>query len=109
MVGGGIAARYAGFLDSLGLDRVHYPGESIGGTLGIAFCGALARAPEEPDASRNSNPYSATRTKALALGYDDWPAALGKLGSGGWAKALMESGGGLTGGDSVRAQWVIDE
>jgi pimeloyl-ACP methyl ester carboxylesterase len=26
-----------GFLDALGLDQVHYLGESIGGTLGIAF------------------------------------------------------------------------
>ena len=32
-----------GFLDALGLDRVHYVGESVGGILGIAFA---ARWPE---------------------------------------------------------------
>src|SRR6266851_1156254 len=32
-----------GFLDALGLDRVHYVGESLGGILGVAFA---ARCPE---------------------------------------------------------------
>jgi pimeloyl-ACP methyl ester carboxylesterase len=98
-----------GFLDALGLDRVHYLGESIGGTLGIAFA---VRWPER----LKSLTLLATPTsipprvqKLFALGHEDWPTALGKLGSGGWAKALMESGGGLTGGDPARTQWVIDE
>src|SRR5262249_20158322 len=47
--------------------------------------------------------------KMFALGYEDWSTALGKLGSGGWARRLMESGGGLTGGNSARSQWVVDE
>ena len=82
---------------------------SIGGTLGIAFA---ARWPER----LKSLTLLATPTsipprvqKIFALGYEDWPTALGKLGSGGWAKALMESGGGLTGGDPARTQWVINE
>jgi len=98
-----------GFLDALGLEQVHYLGESIGGTLGIAFA---ARWPER----LKSLTLLATPTsipprvqKLFALGYEDWPTALGKLGSGGWAKALMESGGGLTGGDPARTQWVINE
>jgi pimeloyl-ACP methyl ester carboxylesterase len=98
-----------GFLDALGLDQVHYIGESIGGTLGIAFA---VRWPER----LKSLTLLATPTsipprvqKLFALGYEDWPTALGKLGSGGWAKALMESGSGLTGGDPARTQWVINE
>jgi pimeloyl-ACP methyl ester carboxylesterase len=98
-----------GFLDALGLDQVHYLGESIGGTLGIAFA---VRWPER----LKSLTLLATPTsipprvqKLFALGYEDWPTALGKLGSGGWAKALMETGSGLTGGDSARTQWVINE
>ena len=47
--------------------------------------------------------------KTFALGYEDWPTALGKLGSGGWAKALMESGGGLTGGNPAHVQWVVEQ
>jgi pimeloyl-ACP methyl ester carboxylesterase len=98
-----------GFLDALGLDRVHYLGESIGGTLGIAF------AARWPDRLKSLTLLAAPTSipprvqKLFALGYADWPTALGKLGSGGWAKALMESGGGLTGGDPARTQWVINE
>jgi pimeloyl-ACP methyl ester carboxylesterase len=69
-----------GFLDALGLDQVHYLGESIGGTLGIAFA---ARWPER----LKSLTLLATPTsipprvqKLFALGYEDWATALGKLG-----------------------------
>jgi pimeloyl-ACP methyl ester carboxylesterase len=98
-----------GFLDTLGLEQVHYLGESIGGTLGIAFA---ARWPERfKSLTLLAAPTSipARVQKLFALGYEDWPTALGKLGSGGWAKALMESGSGLTGGDPARTQWVIRE
>jgi pimeloyl-ACP methyl ester carboxylesterase len=33
----GLAADFVGFLDALGLERVHYIGESMGGVLGAAF------------------------------------------------------------------------
>jgi pimeloyl-ACP methyl ester carboxylesterase len=98
-----------GFLDALGLDQVHYLGESIGGTLGIAFA---VRWPERVKSlTLLATPTSipARVQKLFALGHEDWPTALGTLGSGGWAKALMESGGGLTGGDPARTQWVIDQ
>lgn len=98
-----------GFLDALGLDRVHYLGESIGGTLGIAFA---ARWPERfKSLTLVAVPTSIPPRvqKLFSLGYEDWATALEKLGSGGWAKALMEAGGGLTGGEPERMQWVIDE
>jgi pimeloyl-ACP methyl ester carboxylesterase len=104
-----LLADMKGFLDALGLERVHYLGESIGGTLGIAFA---ARWPERlKSLTLLSTPTSIPPRvqKVFSLGYEDWPTALGKLGSGGWAKALMESGGGLTGGDPARTQWVINE
>src|SRR5258707_2163654 len=98
-----------GFLDALGLEQVHYLGESIGGPLGIAFA---ARWPER----LKSLTLLATPTsipprvqKLFALGYEDWPTALGKLGSGGWARALMESGGGLTAGEPARTQLGSNE
>ena len=97
------------FLDALGFDRIHYLGESIGGTLGIAF------AVKWPERFKSLTLLAAPTSipprvqKLFSLGYEDWPTALGKLGSGGWAKALMESGGGLTGGDQARTQWVISE
>ena len=98
-----------GFLDALGLDRVHYLGESIGGTLGIAFA---VRWPERlKSLTLLSAPTSIPPRvqKMFALGYEDWPTALGRLGSAGWARALMAPGGGLTGGNSARTQWVVDQ
>jgi pimeloyl-ACP methyl ester carboxylesterase len=98
-----------GFLDALGLEKVHYLGESIGGTLGIAFA---VRWPERlKSLTLLSAPTSIPPRvqKMFALGYEDWPTALGKLGSGGWARALMESGGGLTGGNPAHMQWVIEQ
>jgi pimeloyl-ACP methyl ester carboxylesterase len=97
------------FLDALGLERVHYLGESLGGILGVAFA---VRWPERlKSLTLLSTPTSIPPRiqNVFALGYEDWPAALGKLGSGGWAKALMETGGGLIGGDPAHTQWVIDE
>jgi pimeloyl-ACP methyl ester carboxylesterase len=97
------------FLDALGLDKVHYLGESIGGTLGIAFA---VRWPERlKSLTLLSAPTSIPPRvqKMFALGYEDWATALGKLGSGGWARTLMESGGGLTGGNPAHTQWVIDQ
>jgi len=86
-----------GFLDALNLDQVHYVGESIGGLLGIA---CAVRWPERFKsltlcAGAIAVPPSVQHH--FALGYADWSTALGALGSGGWAKALMERGG-LAGG-----------
>jgi pimeloyl-ACP methyl ester carboxylesterase len=98
-----------GFLDALGLEKVHYLGESIGGTRGIAF------AAKWPERLKSLILLSAPTSipprvqKMFALGYDDWPTALGKLGSGGWAKALMESGGGLVGGNPAHIEWIIEQ
>jgi pimeloyl-ACP methyl ester carboxylesterase len=97
------------FLDGLGIDQVHYLGESIGGTLGIAFAERWPERLKSLTLLATPTSIPSRVQKLFALGYEDWPTALGKLGSGGWAKALMESGGGLTGGDQARTQWVIAE
>ncbi len=105
-----LLADMKGFLDGLNLDRVHYVGESIGGLLGIALA---TRWPERVKsltlcAGAIAIPKSVQRH--FSLGYADWYTALGTLGSGGWAKALMERGG-LAGGDvdAARQDWIIRE
>ena len=98
-----------GFLDALGLEQVHYLGESIGGTLGIAFAIRWPERFKSLTLMASGPSVPASLQKLFALGYEDWSTALGKLGSAGWARALMESGGILIGGDPARSQWVIDE
>jgi pimeloyl-ACP methyl ester carboxylesterase len=68
-----------GFLDTLGLDPVHYVGESLGGILGVAFA---ARWPERfKTITLCSTPpvIFPPIQKMFALGYENWETALGKL------------------------------
>lgn len=98
-----------GFLDALGIDRVHYVGESVGGILGVAFA---TRWPERfSSMTLCASPPAIWPhiQKMFAVGYPDWPAALGALGSGGWVKAMMERGGGLAGTNPAHIDWVIKE
>ncbi len=98
-----------GFLDALGLERVHYVGESLGGILGIAFA---ARWPERLRSLTLCATPCAIRPpiqKMFALDFPDWPTALGTLGPGGWVKALMERGGGLAGINPAHTDWVVAE
>ncbi len=100
-----------GFLDALGIDKIHYVGESVGGILGIAFA---VRWPER----LKSLTLCATPTaihphiqERFAVGHKDWYTALGTLGPAGWVKALMEQGGGVAVGEakSPRLEWILKE
>jgi pimeloyl-ACP methyl ester carboxylesterase len=98
-----------GFLDALGLDRVHYVGESVGGILGIAFA---ARWPERFKSMTLCATPTAIRPpiqRLFAVGYEDWYTALGTLGPAGWVKALMERGGGLAGTNPAHIDWILKE
>jgi pimeloyl-ACP methyl ester carboxylesterase len=98
-----------GFLDALGLGRVHYIGESLGGILGVAFA---ARWPECFKSLTLCSSPTAIRPpvqKMFAVGYESWEAALGKLGAGGWVKALMERGGGISGANPAHLEWIVRE
>jgi pimeloyl-ACP methyl ester carboxylesterase len=98
-----------GFLDALGLDKVHYVGESVGGILGIAFA---TRWPERFKSLTLCATPTAIRPhiqRAFAVGYEDWYTALGKLGAAGWVKALMEQGGGIGTANPAHIEWIIKE
>lgn len=98
-----------GFLDALGLDQVHYVGESVGGILGIAFA---VRWPERFKSMTLCATPTAIRPpiqQLFAVGYEDWYTALGTLGPAGWVKALMERGGGLAGTNPVHIDWILKE
>jgi pimeloyl-ACP methyl ester carboxylesterase len=45
----------------------------------------------------------------FAVGYENWETALGKLGSAGWVKALMDRGGGIAGANPAHIEWVLSE
>ncbi len=98
-----------GFLDALGLDHVHYVGESVGGILGIAFA---VRWPERFKSMTLCASPTAIRPpiqRLFAVGHEDWYTALGKLGPAGWVKALMEQGGGLGSANPAHVDWMLKE
>jgi len=88
-----------GFLDALELDQVHYVGESIGGLLGVFF------AKQWPERMKSLTLCATPLTippkvqKLFALDYEDMPAAIGALGSGGYVKELMARASNLNGAD----------
>jgi pimeloyl-ACP methyl ester carboxylesterase len=98
-----------GFLDALGLQQVHYVGESVGGILGLAFA---ARWPERFKSLTLCATPTAIRPpiqRLFAVGHEDWYTALGKLGPAGWVKALMEQGGGLGTANPAHIDWILKE
>jgi len=98
-----------GFLDVLGLDKVHYVGESVGGILGIAFA---TRWPERLKSLTLCATPTAIRPhiqRMFAVGHEDWHTALGKLGAAGWVKALMEQGRGLGTANPAHIEWILKE
>ena len=97
-----------GFLDALGLTQVHYVGESIGGILGVVFA---ARWPERLKSLTVCSSPTAIRApaeKALAGRYENVNTALGKGGSGGWVKVLIEQKV-ISGKNPAHIEWVVSE
>jgi pimeloyl-ACP methyl ester carboxylesterase len=89
---------------------VHYVGESIAGLLGIAFAVRWPARFKSLTLCAGAIAVPQSVQRHFSLGYADWHTALGALGSGGWAKALMERGG-LAGGDvaPARQDWIVQE
>ena len=96
-------------LDQLGIQKVHYLGESTGGIFGEAFA---AKYPDRVlSLTTISSPLSLPpdRQQSLAFGYESWPDACRKLGSRGWAEQLAK----LLKTDEIEdlafMKWWIDE
>jgi pimeloyl-ACP methyl ester carboxylesterase len=93
-----------GFLDALGLDRVRYVGESVGGILGVAFATLWPERFKSMTLCATPTAIRPPIQRMFAVGHENWETALGKLGPGGWVKALMEHGGGMA--EPIRRTWT---
>jgi len=96
-------------IDQLGLDKVHFLGESTSGMVGEALA---ARHPERLHslticASPTYLPPPALNL--FAFGHASWPTACRELGSRGWAEALAKIPGALSVPDERYVQWWIDQ
>ena len=96
-------------LDQLGLQKVHYLGESTGGIFGEAL------AVKYPDRLHSlticSSPMYLPQAAQdlLAFGHSSWPAACRELGSRGWAIAAASVLGTDQIPDKAYVQWWVDQ
>ena len=97
-----------GFLDALGLDRVHYLGESAGGILGVAFAVRWPERLKSLTVCASPTSIQPPRDQLFAIGYKNTHEALAQLGPGGWVKALMDLGV-ISGTSPAHTDWVFQE
>jgi len=96
-------------LDQLGLQKVHYLGESTGGIFGEAVA---AKYPERLlSLTTCSTPMylPAAAQEWLAFGHSSWPAAMREMGSRGWAVEGMKLLGTDQIDDKAFLEWWVDE
>ena len=93
----GLADEVVWFLDALGLERVHYIGESVGGITGIVLG---ARYPDRfHSVTLVQTPLHLRPVGDLIRGsYESWPSAIRALGPGGWTTQNMSA-------DDPRTAW----
>lgn len=97
------------FLDRLGLESVHYIGESMGAVLGVA---CSHRWPERfKSLTLCSMPADLRppKNKALTVGYADSAQAKRDLGVAGWAEKMIEQGVISRGQSPEYLKWAINE
>ena len=75
-------------LDHLGLERIHYAGESLGGIIGMYFSGMHPQRVRTLSLFAAPLIISAETRKTFAVGFPTWQDALQKLGVGGWSNAV---------------------
>jgi pimeloyl-ACP methyl ester carboxylesterase len=96
------------FMDALGLQQVHYVGESIGGILGVAFA---VRWPERLKSLTICNSPTAIRApaeQALSGAHGTVQSALAQGGSRGWGRVLIEQKI-ISGKNPAHIEWVLNE
>ena len=96
------------FMDAIGLESVHYLGESIGGILGILFA---TRHPERLKSLTICNSPTTIRpagSKALSGGQRSAADVMRQEGSRGWAKVLLNQRV-ISGLDPAHTEWVLGE
>jgi pimeloyl-ACP methyl ester carboxylesterase len=108
----GLLSDLHGFLDALGLESVHYVGESVAAMHGVGFA---SRWPERfKTMTLCSMPIAIWRSwidsGSMSVDSMKWNQALDELGVGGWAEAQMVPGmfAGLDGPEE-RRRWLVQE
>lgn len=96
-------------LDQLGIQRVHFLGESTSGMLAEIFAATYPDRVSSIIVCSSPTYLPEAGQKFLAFGLPSWPEACRQLGSRGWAERLAAAPGTLASADPAYKQWWIDE
>jgi pimeloyl-ACP methyl ester carboxylesterase len=95
-------------LDQLGIDKVHFIGESTSGMLGEALAALYPDRLLSLTICSSPTHLPPPALKTFAFGCSDWPTACRQLGSRGWAEALVKMPGTMASTDAAYTLWWID-
>lgn len=96
-------------IDHLGVESVHYCGESLGGILGIAFAAEFPKRVRTLSLVAAPVYISERANKNATYGHSSRIEAFRKMGSRGWAEASNVGRRFPPDGDPGMANWVVDE
>ncbi|KAI0121270.1 Alpha/Beta hydrolase protein [Xylariales sp. AK1849] len=96
-------------LDQLGIDKVHFLGESTSGMLGMALAAKYPQRLHSLVICSSPTYLPQQALDSFAFGFRDWPTALRTLGSRGWGRAISNTKGTVTSPDPGYLQWWVDQ
>lgn len=95
-------------LDQLGIERVHFVGESTSGMLAEIFAATYPQRVSSVVVCSSPTHLPEAAQQFFAFGMASWPEACRRLGSRGWAERLSSSKGTVETGDQDYLRWWID-
>ncbi|KAF5009346.1 hypothetical protein FDECE_4444 [Fusarium decemcellulare] len=96
-------------LDQLGIDKVHFVGESTSGMLAEIFAATYPDRVHSAIVCSSPTHLPQAAQDFLAFGKSSWPAACRELGARGWAERLATSSGTVSTSDPAYLKWWIDK
>ncbi|KAJ5377200.1 uncharacterized protein N7496_004609 [Penicillium cataractarum] len=96
-------------LDQLGLDKVHFLGESTSGMLGEAFAVGFPHRLLSLTVCSSPTYLPQAALDLFSFGLSSWPEACRKLGSKGWGECLARIPGTLSATDPKYEAWWISQ
>lgn len=96
-------------LDQLGIEKVHFLGESTSGMLGEALAATHPHRLLSLVICSSPTHLPQAALDLFAFGHSSWPEACRRLGSRGWAEALSRVPGTVASSDPAYVAWWIDK
>ncbi|KAF2737921.1 alpha/beta-hydrolase [Polyplosphaeria fusca] len=96
-------------IDQLGVDKVHFLGESTGGMLGEILAAKYPERLHSLTVCSTPTHLPEPALKLFAFDKASWPTACRELGSRGWAEALSKIPGTIPVQDEAYLPWYLDQ